>query len=293
MHPRPHKGYHVHWLSHGSSRVAGRWTIAAGSLLDHLDEALSLLGERPSGLFLDLDGTLAEIVPRPEQTSVRPAVPRTLRLLQGRLALVAVVTGRPALQARDILGVEELVYAGNHGLELLQEGRLEVAQEARGHLETVSRLLALVRAAFPEGGLVFEEKTGSFAVHYRLAARPEDVRRRLLCFIEERAGDSVKLIMGKEVVNVLAPVELNKGTALTHLSRRHGLAAALVMGDDVTDLDAFRASRALEEAGEMRGLRVAVVDGESPPEVAAAADYTLSGVPQVERVLSWLEERTR
>ena len=287
MAPRRRKGYR------GRSQVAGRWTIAAGSLLDHLDQVLSLLDEQPSGLFLDLDGTLAEIVPRPEQTSVRPVVPRTLRLLQGRLALVAVVTGRPALQARDILGVEELVYAGNHGLELLQEGRLEVAQEARGHLEAVSRLLALVRAAFPEGGLVFEEKTGSFAVHYRLAARPEDVRRRLLCFIEERAGDGVKLIMGKEVVNVLAPVELNKGTALAHLSRRHGLAAALVMGDDVTDLDAFRASRALEEAGEMRGLRVAVVDGESPPEVAAAADYTLSGVPQVERVLSWLEERTR
>lgn len=240
-----------------------------------------------------MDGTLAEIVPRPEQTSVRPVVSRTLRELQGRLALVAVVTGRPALQARDILGVEELVYAGNHGLELLQEGRLEVAQEARGHLEAVSHLLEVVRAAFPEGGLVFEEKAGSFAVHYRLAANPEDVRGRLLRFMEEQAGGDVKLIMGKEVVNVLAPVELNKGTALTHLSRMHGLATALVMGDDVTDLDAFRASRALEEAGEMRGLRVAVVDGESPPEVAAAADYTLSGVPQVERVLSWLEERTR
>ena len=210
--------------------------------------------------------------------------------------MVAVVTGRPALQARDILGVDELVYAGNHGLELLQDGRLEVAREARSHLDAVSRLLELVRTAFPEEGeegLVFEEKAGSFAVHYRLAADPEGVRRRLLRFIKARAGDDVKLIMGKEVVNVLAPVDLNKGTALTDLSRRRRLTAAMVMGDDVTDLDAFRASRALEEAGEMRGLRVAVVDGESPPEVAAAADYTLSGVPQVERVLSWLEERTR
>ena len=271
----------------------GGWTIAAGSLLDHLDTVLSLLGEQPSGLFLDLDGTLAEIVPRPEQTSVRPAVSRTLRALQRRLALVAVVTGRPALQARDILGVDELVYAGNHGLELLREGRLEVAEEARGHLETVSRLLELVRAAFPEEGLVFEGKAGSFAVHHRLAADPEGVRRRLLRFMDEEAGEDVKLIMGKEVVNVLAPVDLDKGTALTHLSRRYHLAAAVVMGDDVTDLDAFRASRALEEAGEMRGLRVAVVDEESPPEVQAAADYTLSGVPQVEWLLSWLEERTR
>ena len=263
----------------------------AGSLLDHLDAALSLLGEQPSGLFLDLDGTLAEIVPHPEDTSVRPVVPRALRALHRRLALVAVVTGRPARQARDILGVDEIVYAGNHGLELMQGGRLEVAEEARGHLESISRLLGTVRAAFTEEGLVFEEKAGSFAVHYRLAADPEGVRDRLLRYVEEAAGDGVKLIMGKEVVNVLAPVELDKGTALTHLSRKHRLAAAVVMGDDVTDLDAFRAARALEDAGETRGLRVAVVDAESPPQVAAAADYTLAGVSEVERVLSWLEER--
>lgn len=258
-----------------------------------MDTVLSLLRDRPSGLFLDLDGTLAEIVPRPEETSVRPVVPRTLRALQQRLALVAVVTGRPALQARDILGVEELVYAGNHGLELMQEGRLEVAEEARSHLDGISRLLELVRAAFPEEGLVFEEKAGSFAVHYRLATDPESVRDGLLRFIGKEACEDVKLIMGKEVMNVLAPVDLNKGTALTYLSRKHRLAAALVIGDDVTDLDAFRASSALEDAGEMRSLRVAVVDAESPPEVEAAAEYTLSGVPEVERVLSWLEERTR
>ncbi len=267
--------------------------MAAGSLLDHLDTLLSFVRHEPSGLFLDLDGTLAEIVPRPDDTAVRPVVTRTLRALQRRLALVAVVTGRPALQARDILGVEELVYAGNHGLELMEERRLEVAEEARPHVEGISRLLGRVRAAFPEEGIVFEEKAGSFAVHYRLAADPKGVRDGLLRFIGKEVGEGVKLIMGKEVTNVLAPVELNKGTALTYLSRKHHLAAAVVMGDDVTDLDAFRASRELQEAGEMRSLRIAVVDGESPPEVEAAADYTLAGVAAVERVLAWLEERTR
>ena len=229
--------------------------MAAGSLLDHLDTLLSFVRHEPSGLFLDLDGTLAEIVPRPDDTAVRPVVTRTLRALQRRLALVAVVTGRPALQARDILGVEELVYAGNHGLELMEERRLEVAEEARPHVEGISRLLGRVRAAFPEEGIVFEEKAGSFAVHYRLAADPKGVRDGLLRFIGKEAGEWVKLIMGKEVTNVLAPVELNKGTALTYLSRKHHLAAAVVMGDDVTDLDAFRASRELQEAGEMRSLR--------------------------------------
>ena len=267
--------------------------IAAGSLLDHLDTLHSFLKHLPFGLFLDLDGTLAEIVPRPDETAVRPMVPRALRALQQRLALVAVVTGRPALEARDILGVEELVYAGNHGLELMEEGRVEVAEDARPHVEGISRLLGQVRAAFPEEGLVFEEKAGSFAVHYRLAADPDRVRDGLLRFIGSEAGEGVKLIMGKEVTNVLAPVALNKGTAVTHLSRKYHLAATVVMGDDVTDLDAFRASRALEDAGETRGLRIAVVDTESPPEIEAAAEYTLAGVAEVEWVLGWLEEQTR
>ena len=135
------------------------------------------------------------------------------------------------------------------------------------------------------------DKTGSFAVHYRLAADPEGARDGLLASIQDTAGDRVKLIMGKTVINVLPPVELNKGTAVTHLARERHLAGAVLMGDDVTDLDAFRAARELEMAGEIRKLTVAVVDRESPPELEELSDYTLSSVSEVERVLLWLADR--
>ena len=93
---------------------------------------------------------------------------------------------------------------------------------------------------------------------------------------------------GKMVVEVGPTAEVNKGTAADRLARGAGLTGAIVLGDDVTDCDAFEA---VHDAGLGRGFRgaaVAVVDGETPKAVLQKADYRLEGRGEVEEFLRWM-----
>ncbi len=243
--------------------------------------------------MLDLDGTISEIVPDPDGATVGPSVKESLAELNRRLALVAIVTGRPARQALGIVSLPELSYVGNHGLERLEEGALTVAEEARIHEPLLSGLIERLRSRFSGvRGLMFEEKGGSFAVHYRLADDHEAARDDVLQAVDKMAGGRVKVLMGKTVINVLPPIELTKGTAVASLAKEYGLAGAILVGDDVTDVDLFRGARRLSRDGNLDSICVAVVGSDSPADLEDEADFTLSSVTQVEEFLGWMVEQT-
>ena len=266
--------------------------MSRGQLSDHLGEVTALLKRGSIGLLLDMDGTISEIVPEPDAATVSPVIKLALKKLQARLALVAIVTGRSAVQARDIVGIEKLVYVGNHGLETLERGCLELTEEARAAAPFLERMLASLRHRFPSAGLFFEHKGGSFAVHYRPAGDPERARQDVLEAIHELATGEVRIIMGKTVINVLPPVDLNKGTAAVSLIDKYALAGAVAIGDDVTDIDLLRAVGQMSRDREFSSLSIAVVSQDSPPQLEVEADFTVSSVGEVESLLTWLVEQT-
>ena len=98
--------------------------LSRGLALDNLEEIAVLLNRKPLGLISDLDGTLSEIVPVPDEARVSASVRKTLEELQRNLALVAIVTGRPVRQAQDIIGLPQITYIGNHGMERFEKGNL-------------------------------------------------------------------------------------------------------------------------------------------------------------------------
>ena len=267
--------------------------MARGSLLDHLGEIEDVLGRGRIGLLLDLDGTISEIVREPHEASVSPHVKSTLTELRLKLALTAILTGRSARQARDIVGLQDLVYMGNHGLERLERESLTLAEEAGPFAPFLEQLMLRLRERFPSAGLIFEDKGGSFAVHYRTTGDPEIAREGVLGAIQELAGEQVKVLMGKTVINVLPPVNMTKGTAVASLAAEYDLAGVIVIGDDVTDIDAFRSASCLSERKGFWSVSVAVVGPDSPLGLEGEADYTLSSVSQVEEFLTWLVEQTR
>ncbi len=263
---------------------------------DHLEGVAALLKVGPVGLLLDLDGTISEIVSEPQAAAVSPAIKSALRELCLRLALVAVITGRSAWQARDIVGLQELTYVGNHGLERLERGRFTLTEGVQAYVPFLKRLLERLGERFPpsgpgqvpSSGLTLEDKESSFAVHYRLARDPDKARDDALEAIRELAGGQVRVLMGKAVINVLPPVNLTKGTAVISLVTEHNLSGAVLIGDDVTDIDSFRAARDLSSQGSFSGISVAVVGPDSPPELEKEADFTLSMVSEVGDFLKWL-----
>ena len=211
-----------------------------------------------AALLLDFDGVLAPIVARPEDAYPPPETRAELQRLVPRYGLVAVVSGRPGSDVRARVNVDGVVYAGAHGLELDPEAgrwRQQIADFAS-------------RAAWPATEI--ELKGLSVAFHFRQHADEQSAISELEAIAERARSDGLVARFGRKVLEVLPPVDSNKGTAVRHLLEEAGLARALVAGDDTTDLDAFRAVDELEHK-----VRVAVVADESPSRLAEQAELVL------------------
>jgi trehalose 6-phosphate phosphatase len=231
-------------------------------------DLLARLAEDPSraALFLDVDGVLAPIVPRPEDARVPDETRAELRRLSERYALVACISGRAGEDARRIVGVRELTYVGNHGLELEPDVD-EWAARLHDFLASVE---------WPRT----EDKVLTAAFHYR-GAPDEDVARGELEEVAERArAAGFTARFGRKVLELVPPIEANKGTAIRHLLTDHRLARALFAGDDTTDLDGFRALDGLDLA-----VRVAVSSDEGPADLRDAADVVVRSPEQFLAVL--------
>ena len=234
-----------------------------------LDDRLALLASEPdrAAIVLDVDGTLAPIVPRPEDARVPEGTRAELRRLVGRYALVACLSGRTGEDAWRVVGVEGIEYVGAHGLEL--EPR---AEEWR---ERLREFAATVDWPVEDKGL-----TVSF--HYRGSADEEAARAQLEEVAARATAAGLRARFGRKVLELRPPVDADKGTAVKRLLADGPVRRALYAGDDTTDLDAFRG---LAEAELDLALRIAVSSDEGPPELAAAADLVVAGPPGVLDVL--------
>ncbi len=225
-------------------------------------DALTLLTAEPqeAALFLDVDGVLAPIVPRPQDAAVPQPTRRELERLAGLYGLVACVTGRPAAEARELVGVDGIRYAGEHGLELHPQ-----AAEFAGRIGTFAEVVD-----WPDT----ERKPLSIAFHYRRADDREAARATLEQVARAATAEGLRARWGRLVLEVLPPVEATKGSAVRQLLAETGLRRALYAGDDTTDLDGFAALDGLDTA-----VRVAVVSDEGPQELGARADLVV-GSPE-------------
>jgi trehalose 6-phosphate phosphatase len=221
-------------------------------------DAIARLAEAPdrAAVILDVDGTLAPIVSRPEEAAVPPETRAELERLARRYRLLAFVSGRAGEDARRMVGIDGAEYVGVHGLELEPEaGRWR------------EPLHELAGADWPWGEV--EDKRLTVSFHYRTADDQEAARARA----EEIAARATDLGLvprfGRKVLEVRPPVDADKGTAVRKLIQETGVIRALFAGDDTTDLDAFRG---LREAGLELAVCVAVASAEGPPELAEQAD---------------------
>jgi trehalose 6-phosphate phosphatase len=234
-------------------------------------DALGEIAAEPgrAGLFLDIDGVLAPIVPRPEDARVPDATRRVLGRLADRYGLVACVTGRPSEVAHEIVGVESLTYVGEHGLELDPAAR-DWASRIHGFA---------VEVPWRDT----EVKPLSVAFHYRTAPDPETARRQLESVAAAALDLGFRSRWGRMVLEVLPPVDASKGTAVRRLLETSGLRRALYAGDDTTDLDGFTALDGLEAA-----VRVAVVSAEGPSELGERADVVVGSTDAFRELLEQL-----
>jgi trehalose 6-phosphate phosphatase len=257
------------------------------------EKLAAALAARPRGLFFDIDGTLSAIAPTPESATLLPDVAELLEQLRTRFDVVALVSGRAADDARRMVGLPGVLYIGNHGLERIEgdAATVQVLPEAEPYVEAVNTTLddldATLAARFP--GVHIERKGVTGSIHVRNAPDPdaaeESIARSLTTIAVPRG---LLVTRGRRIVEVRPPVAVDKGVAVAGVIRERGLRGALYLGDDRTDLDAFRALRQLADEGVCQTVAVAVLSPEAPPELAAAADITLPDISYVPGLLRWL-----
>jgi len=235
-------------------------------------DLLAPLAREPgrSAIVLDVDGTLAPIVARPELAEVPEATRAELRRLVARYLLVACVSGRAGKDAERLVGVPGIRVVGNHGLELDPRAQAYAAHMARFRDATA---------------LPVEDKGLALTYHYREAADETAARTALEEVAERARAEGLDARWGRKVLEIRPPVEADKGTAVRILLERAEARLGLYAGDDTTDLDAFAG---LAEAGLDYAVRVAVVSDEGPAELVADADLVVPGPEELADVLALL-----
>ena len=260
-------------------------------------EALRPLTDDPqrAAIFLDIDGVLAPIVERAEDSQVPERSSRLIAAIGRRYGCVACISGRAAAEARRLVGVGGITYAGSHGVELLDPNASEphmapaVADKAemvRSFAERRSgdRDLRTLRVRV-------EDKGAIFAFHWRGAPDEDAAQRRVRSLAEDAVGAGLYVHWGRKVLELRPPVPIDKGQAVLALARRHGARAGLFAGDDTTDLDGFAALDSLLDDGRLSAaIRVGVRSDEGPREIVERADLVVDGVEGFAQVLSALAE---
>ncbi len=226
------------------------------------------LAEAPerAAIVLDVDGTLAPIVPRPQDARVPDETRAELERLADRYALLAFLSGRTGDDARLVVGIEDATYVGTHGLELEPE-----AERWRDTLGELAR-----SADWPAEET--EDKGLTVSFHYRNAADEKAARNALEQVAEQARSVGLLARFGRKVLEIRPPVDADKGTAIRHLLRQAGVTRGLYAGDDTTDLDAFRG---LREAGLILAVCVAVSSEEGPAELRENADVVVESPAQL------------
>lgn len=231
--------------------------------LDELDIA-TLRSDRLA-VFLDFDGTLVEIVARPELVELAPATRAILARLKVQLSdAIALVTGRELHDLEDFLDGLDVAAAAVHGMiRKSAEGNITSTEFDSDAIERVER--ELESATAEHEGLLLERKDGSVALHYR--ARPDLERfcRTLATTVTKEAG-SLTLTPGKMVFEIRA-ASVNKGNAIADFLSEAPFAGRtpLFAGDDVTDEDGFM------EVNRRGGLSIKIGEGDTQARYRAAS----------------------
>jgi trehalose 6-phosphate phosphatase len=259
-----------------------------------LAEALQPLRDDPprSAVLLDVDGTLAPIVRHADDAQVPEATRTVLIQVAKRYGCVACVSGREATMARRIVALGSITYLGNHGIELLRGGSTqpEVEREAGAWQR---RIHQFAERTFDQDlkrlRLRYEDKGPIVAFHWR-GAPDEEAAEIAVRGVANQAEDAgLAIHWGRKVLEVRPPVPLDKGRGIHWLLRDADLDHAVYVGDDRTDVDAFRGLRELVEQGRLSSaVAVGVRSEETPGELEAAADLLVDGPRGVRQLLSAL-----
>lgn len=246
-------------------------------------------------LLADYDGTLTPIVDRPELANLSEDTRQLLQALaRYRHFTLGIISGRALAELKNKIGINGVIYAGNHGLEMEGPGvsfTNPSAEEARPVIRTMYQLLS--EALRTIRGVIVEDKGLTLSVHYRLVEKNKT--KEVKDIFDRIVGGAqvlgkIKITSGKKVYEVRPAVAWDKGKAIKLLMKRYGKGGRnsgllpIYLGDDFTDEDVFKVMARY-------GNGISVFVGDESRDTAAR--YFLKSPMEVERFLGLLLKHAR
>jgi len=259
------------------------------NLLEVLDSLIDQWGNKKIILFLDYDGTLSPIADQPSQ-AVLPSENKELieHLVKNPKFLVVILSGRKLSDIKEMVGIEGVVYIGNHGWEI-EGSSMHFESLVPLHVSAMMEKIKyeLITQLCEIQGVFVEDKGVTLSVHYRQAAADQEfLVKRIFDYVSMpyRRKNELKSHSGKKVLELKPPIQWDKGKAALWLLRKQeilhgkGEVIPIYIGDDTTDEDAFLA---LKDKG------ITVFVGES---ASIAAQYYLSDPDDVTEFLRHISD---
>ncbi len=264
----------------------------SGRVLPHLlsqrDRVQQLIQQPPTGLFVDLDGTLIPLVPNAKVLTLSAPARQALSVLSSKLHVI-VVSGRDVEAMYSIVGLNSVTYAGNHGMQWRERGQdrfeptaARYARISRDTFRSVRRRLV----AQPQ--LMIELRGVIISVSYRAALDQQAAKDQ----IEDSLRGLVrpgqwKLERRPGAIELVPDIQLGRFAMVNSTIERYGLKSAIAFGDDTLDTETFRAIQQSEATTQTTALTVAV-GRNAPGELLALSDCHLRDPEEAELFLSWL-----
>jgi trehalose 6-phosphate phosphatase len=259
-----------------------------------LDELLRPLKEDParSAVLLDVDGVLAPIVQHPDDAHMPETTRRPLIEVAKRFGVVACVSGRRASDARRIVSLGSIAYLGSHGSEVLKPGSIQPEMDRELQAWT-RRVQQFAQEHFDERlqrlRVRLEDKEAIAGLHWRGVPDEEEAEAAIREVAEAAEEAGFTTHWGRKVLEIRPPVRIDKGAGIVSLLRDTDLTAAVYVGDDMTDIDAFQGLTELVEMGRLgTAVRIGVRSEEGPSKLADAADAMVEGTDGVRELLKTL-----
>ncbi|MBL6946371.1 MAG: trehalose-phosphatase [Rhodospirillales bacterium] len=258
------------------------------SAFDRSEEVNERLAGKKLAIFLDYDGTLTPIVDRPEMAILSESARTIVRGLAGRCSL-AIVSGRDRPDVEKLVGIDNLIYAGSHGFDIMVPGGQAIQREEGAEFADVLEQVKVRLHDEVDGieGSLIEPKKSSVAVHYRLVAPDQQAKIKTVVDAILADHETLRVTPGKMVYEIQPKLDWNKGKAVLWLLEALDLdkpdILPMYFGDDITDEDAFRAL-----SGRGLGIFVGGATQEAKKDRPTDADYRVTDPDEAVRLLDTL-----
>jgi trehalose 6-phosphate phosphatase len=260
-------------------------------------DALAPLRADPQrgAILLDIDGTLAPIVEHAADAHVPEGTRQVLIEVARRYGVVACVSGRRASEARAMVSIGTISYLGSHGTELLRAGWTESVLDP-GIEDWARRIHEFGREAdtadLRRRRVRLEDKGAIVAFHWRGAPDEEAARAAIDSLAAKAEAAGLRTHWGRKVLEVRPPVRIDKGAGIEKFLEGVDVAVARFVGEDTTDIDAFRSLARLASQGRVsHAIRVGVRSDEGPSQITEEADVVVDGTAGVQQLLTLLIAR--